>query len=82
MCGSGGSAARSAACRTSPVTDARPTKVSPSGISISCSAATSSSLVPTHVRSLKLFVEGSSSKMEPPSVFESSTARVTIVVST
>jgi hypothetical protein len=56
--------------------------VSPRRMRMCCRAATSSSLVPRHVRSTNSPAAGSNWKIVPPSAPESSTARATMVVST
>ena len=81
-CGSGGSASRSGAWRTSPAVAAPPMNVPCSPIRISRSAPTSSVLVPAQVRSTNSSASASNSNIEPPSAPESSAAHVTIVVRT
>ena len=82
MCGSRGSSARSGALWGSPLAAARPTNVSSRWMRVARRAATSSGSVPKQVRTWNSRVAWSNSKIEPPSVPESCTARATIVVST
>ena len=65
-----------------PLDAARPTSVSWSPTSVARSASSSSSLVPYAVRIWNSSASSSNSKIDPPSVPESSTACVTIVDST
>src|SRR5215218_8594468 len=72
----------SGTARDVPVDAARPTSVLWIPTCVRRSASTSSSLVPYAVRTWNAFASSSNSKIDPPSVADSSTACLTIADST